>query len=720
MSNYQIPFCQADHQPSSKKVYYFSRPLDQFGGETLAKTDDRARHVGIIVEDPIHGLLMFDFNKDTHGLRVQDISSFPVFEKNEFSTSQWAYECGETNMSLWGIYCACSNQASKHPYTFYSRNCRSFTDHVLRILLLKFGSLFDEGNIHTNRARFKESPCLEAEHRIRRGDINTPNGIVLTPNKTINHPQDANPVIPEPVVSIPEVAPSVLQTATSSPNEITADLTPVHAPLPVERHEVGDRSDRARKKISFGMNLVSHLLSGFEDEMHPFAYATAQYGFNGLSFRDSTGFLHPFLSEQHFHQVKQVAHTAETAYKGYSVLSSFLQLYSDPSWYGSWSVGSALVPFAVEPLHQYYGDRYASGDAPETYLETAAEDIVKLVRHPHVNFVWRNAEVIGWLTLPALASTVGWIPEPTTAIGLATLIALIKVSSDQDKNMMHNAHHALLASFANPSQFSAAKSKLVEVSSKLYGKNALDLKQHGQLIAALSEFDDKRNDQLIEAFSMHTVESRFFNSTYHIEGNGAVLTVPKEAELIEFSVLKGGIHVGVPKKKTARQNLSEYFQIIDCAEEHSLATLRKVSVQLELISKSAEEDMRLMAEPIDYSATLVDPADRDSLSILRRFSENKIALAAEEKLRKYCHQLSGIISEREQARHKRNFSSCVAAYIAEAAAYNASANSANRLSFWTNIPSRHRQLSTHQAAKDLFAKPFLSYFTEDTRWNSFM
>lgn len=162
------------------RIYYFSQPLDTTGGDWIAFLDDRARHVGIIVDDPTKGLIKIEIGKGNHGKNT--LKQTPITEFHRQTTSnkgRWLYEIGNTQLTLEDIIAQGNHWVSKHTkYEFNDHNCRSFAGNILKHLFAEGRGEFlpqtgSRNNTHINRHRFFKSPCEEIEHRIKNNGFNT-------------------------------------------------------------------------------------------------------------------------------------------------------------------------------------------------------------------------------------------------------------------------------------------------------------------------------------------------------------------------------------------------------------------------------------------------------------------------------------------------------------------------------------------------------------------
>src|SRR3990167_6630314 len=94
------------------KVYYFSRklrgPLREVG-----VLDERARHAGLIIDDPVHGLVVFEVV--FHKSKKMEIDYHTIFDYYTGKPGRLAYEMGTTVMSFADIVATALQWEKDHP-----------------------------------------------------------------------------------------------------------------------------------------------------------------------------------------------------------------------------------------------------------------------------------------------------------------------------------------------------------------------------------------------------------------------------------------------------------------------------------------------------------------------------------------------------------------------------------------------------------------------------
>jgi hypothetical protein len=163
------------------KVYYFSRPLNSRVLKWFAYADERARHAGVIIDAPGHGLVKIETTAGENNnmqLAITPIDEFHVQTRSV--QGRWGYYVGDTSFDFGTILDEVNLWMDAHPgYQFYNDNCRAFTDHMLRTLFNQdSGVFFFQEGVRINGDRFfNDSPCEEIEHRIKKEGFNVPNHI---------------------------------------------------------------------------------------------------------------------------------------------------------------------------------------------------------------------------------------------------------------------------------------------------------------------------------------------------------------------------------------------------------------------------------------------------------------------------------------------------------------------------------------------------------------
>jgi hypothetical protein len=159
------------------KVYYFSKPLEH-GPTFLWMVSSRARHAGVMIDDAHHGLVKIEISLNKHKEKKINFEKIDEFHRQTDSNKgDWAYEMGETHLSYENVVEISEKWIADHPsYDAFNDNCRTFTSAILTILIKENGTY----NANISKHRFKNSPCEEAEHRIKEDGFNVPHRIRST------------------------------------------------------------------------------------------------------------------------------------------------------------------------------------------------------------------------------------------------------------------------------------------------------------------------------------------------------------------------------------------------------------------------------------------------------------------------------------------------------------------------------------------------------------
>ena len=129
--------------PAAKDVYLYRRNLfASLFGQVLAGIDSRARHVGLIIDDPKHGLIVVEVGKrsfrfgGTMAIHVTSMNTFPDDVVSDRSRRlQLDFQCkhiGTTDTEFEVLLEEAKGWLNKNPdYNGGICNCRTFADFAL-------------------------------------------------------------------------------------------------------------------------------------------------------------------------------------------------------------------------------------------------------------------------------------------------------------------------------------------------------------------------------------------------------------------------------------------------------------------------------------------------------------------------------------------------------------------------------------------------------------
>lgn len=159
-------------------VYFFSRPVH--GARPIRYINRNASHVGIIIDDPKEGLVIFEFDKQEKGnLVIRHTDKFEAKHKKK-KKYPWLYKIGFTYLSFQKLVNE-AHQAKKElgRYGLIRPNCRTFVNTFVKKILSDSKSFY-LGGITGHNA------CEEAESKFWNGGSNAPEVLIARKHRVSN------------------------------------------------------------------------------------------------------------------------------------------------------------------------------------------------------------------------------------------------------------------------------------------------------------------------------------------------------------------------------------------------------------------------------------------------------------------------------------------------------------------------------------------------------
>jgi len=165
------------------KLYYFSNSVYD-----AAALHRRARHVGIIMDHPSHGLLKLELKKSwgENDFRFKPLKEYERGDTRSWK-SHWSYYIGETDCEPEELIIVFRDWIKNNPrYHVTDENCRCAFSHIIKVL---------NENHHlklspelSGRGYFEKHPCDAIEKRILDDSppFNTPKVIRHDPSMLVS------------------------------------------------------------------------------------------------------------------------------------------------------------------------------------------------------------------------------------------------------------------------------------------------------------------------------------------------------------------------------------------------------------------------------------------------------------------------------------------------------------------------------------------------------